>query len=63
MVGYAVYKKNLPGPVEVIQYDQPLNEENLDALVDHLNETHGPNITVRLMRQAEFDNYLLWDSS
>lgn len=57
MVGYAVYKKNLPGPVEVIRYDQPLDGQKLDALIDDLTETHGPDLVVRLMTQAEYDNY------
>jgi hypothetical protein len=58
MVGYAVYKKNLPGPIEVIRYDQPLSDQNLHDLVDHLIETYHANITVRLMSQAELDYYL-----
>jgi hypothetical protein len=57
MIGYAVYKQNLPEPVEVIRYDEPLDNQRLDTLVDHLKETHGPDIVVRLMSQAEFDDY------
>ena len=58
MVGYAVYKKNLPGPIEVIRYDQPLSDQKLNDLVDHLVETHYANLTVRLMSQAELGDYL-----
>jgi hypothetical protein len=58
MVGYAVYKKNLPGPIQVIQCDQPLSVQKLDELVDHLIETYHSNLTVRLMSPAELEGYL-----
>jgi hypothetical protein len=59
MVGYAFYKKGLPGPVEVIRYDNPLDEEQLNALVDHLEEKyHYADLQVRLMKQSELEEWI-----
>ena len=35
MVGYAIYKKGLPGPVGILRYDQPLDKELLNGLIEH----------------------------
>ncbi|MEP6911854.1 MAG: hypothetical protein ABI923_03815 [bacterium] len=40
MVGYAVYKKKVPGPMEVIRYDQHLGDQELDSLVGQLVEQY-----------------------
>ena len=59
MVGYAVYKKNKPGPIQVLQFDQPLSDQKLDALNDELITEHNyASLTIRLMNPHELDNYL-----
>jgi len=55
MIGYAIYRKGSPGPVGVITYDQPLDQDLLNGLVEYLCETYRTEVTVRLMNQAELD--------
>jgi len=52
MVGYAIYKKGLPGPVGILRYDQPLDKELLNGLIEHLEETYNTELHVRLIRNA-----------
>jgi len=59
MVGYAVYKKNTPGPLEVVVYKDALDESRLDALSEELHVKYRfADLLIRLMPPAEFERYL-----
>lgn len=58
MVAYRVSRKNQTVPLGAAVYARPLDEQELDALVDHLQETHGGDLMIELVDEAALQRHI-----